>query len=160
MNSFGYYYKVEDGENVAADPAVELDSKIASIAENAINTLKAGGAELVDMSEMLPDSLIQELRNTGYADVFEWDLNTYLASLGEDAPMKSMWDIKEDGGHMTGSINSAHDPETDPISDPREKMCIRDRMICLGGIQRKNRQGEEMVSPCLFFFTHSLVLFG
>lgn len=120
MNSFGYYYKVEDGENVAADPAVELDSKIASIAENAINTLKAGGAELVDMSEMLPDSLIQELRNTGYADVFEWDLNTYLASLGEDAPMKSMWDIKEDGGHMTGSINSAHDPETDPISDPRE----------------------------------------
>ena len=120
MDSFGYYYAAENGENVAVDSPVALDSKISGIAEKAINTLKEGGAELVDMSEMLPETLIQELSNTGYVDVFEWDLNTYLESLGENAPMKSMWDIKENGGHMTDSIDSAHNPETDPISDPRE----------------------------------------
>lgn len=118
-NSFGYYYTSEDGENVAVDSPVVLDSKIEEITENAINTLVEGGAELVDMSEMLPETLIKELSSTGYVDVFEWDLNTYLESLGENATMKSMWDIKENGGHMTDSIESAHNPETDPISDPR-----------------------------------------
>lgn len=118
-NSFGYYYTSEDGENVAVDSPVALDSKIEEITENAINTLVEGGAELVDMSEMLPETLIKELSDTGYVDVFEWDLNTYLESLGENATMKSMWDIKENGGHMTDSIESAHNPETDPISDPR-----------------------------------------
>lgn len=118
-NSFGYYYAAEDGENVAVDSPVALDSKIEEITENAINTLVEGGAELVDMSEMLPETLIKELSSTGYVDVFEWDLNTYLESLGENATMKSMWDIKENGGHMTDSIESAHNPETDPISDPR-----------------------------------------
>lgn len=118
-NSFGYYYTSEDGENVAVDSPVALDSKIEEITENAINTLVEGGAELVDMSEMLPETLIKELSSTGYVDVFEWDLNTYLESLGENATMKSMWDIKENGGHMTDSIESAHNPETDPISDPR-----------------------------------------
>lgn len=120
MDSFGYYYKAENGENVAVDSPVALDSKISGIAEKAINTLKEGGAELVDMSEMLPETLIKEISSTSYVDVFEWDLNTYLESLGENAPMKSMWDIKENGGHMTDSIDSAHNPETDPISDPRE----------------------------------------
>lgn len=119
MDSFGYYYATEDGENVAVDSPVALDSKIEEITENAINTLVEGGAELVDMSEMLPETLIKELSSTGYVDVFEWDLNTYLESLGENATMKSMWDIKENGGHMTDSIESAHNPETDPISDPR-----------------------------------------
>lgn len=119
MDSFGYYYAAEDGENVAVDSPVALDSKIEEITENAINTLVEGGAELVDMSEMLPETLIKELSSTGYVDVFEWDLNTYLESLGENATMKSMWDIKENGGHMTDSIESAHNPETDPISDPR-----------------------------------------
>lgn len=118
-NSFGYYYAAEDGENVAVDSPVALDSKIEEITENAINTLVEGGAVLVDMSEMLPETLIKELSSTGYVDVFEWDLNTYLESLGENATMKSMWDIKENGGHMTDSIESAHNPETDPISDPR-----------------------------------------
>lgn len=120
MDSFGYYYKAENGENVAVDSPVALDSKISGVAEKAINTLKEGGAELVDMSEMLPETLIKEISSTSYVDVFEWDLNTYLESLGENAPMKSMWDIKENGGHMTDSIDSAHNPETDPISDPRE----------------------------------------
>lgn len=119
MDSFGYYYAAEDGENVAVDSPVALDSKIEEITENAINTLVEGGAVLVDMSEMLPETLIKELSSTGYVDVFEWDLNTYLESLGENATMKSMWDIKENGGHMTDSIESAHNPETDPISDPR-----------------------------------------
>lgn len=114
MDSFGYYYKAENGENVAVDSPEALDSKISGVAEKAINTLKEGGAELVDMSEMLPETLIKEISSTSYVDVFEWDLNTYLESLGENAPMKSMWDIKENGGHMTDSIDSAHNPETDP----------------------------------------------
>ena len=117
QNSFGY----TDGEN--PEKNVPLDATIAGLVDEMKADFEKGGAVFVDLSQALPDSKIKELRaDTGTGDVFEWDLNQYLASLGPDAPMKSMWDIAQTGmnvGHMTSSIESAHNPETEPLSDPR-----------------------------------------
>lgn len=91
QNSFGYYYNTK-GE--AVENPTEIADCMKGIVETAKDNLQAGGAELVDMSEILPDSLITSLRsNTGVGSVFEWDLNTYFASLGENAPIKTAYEL-------------------------------------------------------------------
>ena len=114
MNSFGYYYNKKDE---AVENPVELDSKIADMVDNAKATLEKGGAELVDISDLLPDSLINSLRQAPYVDVFEWDLNTYLASVGEDAPCKTMADII-DTSYGVGYITDLGEA-TEDLTDPR-----------------------------------------
>ena len=118
MNSFGYYY---DKKDTAVENPVELDSKITAMVDNAKATLEKGGAELVDISDLLPDSLINSLRQAPYLDVFEWDLNTYLASLGEDAPCKTMADIIDTGygvGYIT-NLGEATATSLEDMTDPR-----------------------------------------
>lgn len=91
QNSFGYYY---NNKGEAVENPKETATCMKKIVERAKSNLKKGGAELVDMSEILPDSLITSLRsNTGVGNVFEWDLNNYFASLGENAPIKSVYDL-------------------------------------------------------------------
>lgn len=91
QNSFGYYY---NNKGEAVENPKEIATCMKKIVERAKSNLKKGGAELVDMSEILPDSLITSLRsNTGVGSVFEWDLNNYFASLGENAPIKSVYDL-------------------------------------------------------------------
>lgn len=117
-NSFGYTNDEDSSKNVP------LDETVAPMVENMKAAFVDGGAEFVDLSDILTEDLIKSLRSgTSAGSVFEWDLNEYLSSLGSDAPMKSMWDIAQTGmnvGHMTSSIENAHNPETDPISNPRE----------------------------------------
>lgn len=49
----------------------ELDSKISDMVEKAKENLEAGGAELVDISQYIPESLITSLRQAApYANVF------------------------------------------------------------------------------------------
>lgn len=91
QNSFGYYYN-NKGEEVE-NPKEPADC-MKGIMEKAKENLQLGGAELVDMSEILPDSLITSLcSSTGVGSVFEWDLNNYFASLGENAPIKTVYDL-------------------------------------------------------------------
>lgn len=91
QNSFGYYY---NNKGEAVENPKEIAACMKKIVERTKSNLKKGGAELVDMSEILPDSLIASLRsNTGVGSVFEWDLNNYFASLGENAPIKSVYDL-------------------------------------------------------------------
>ena len=91
QNSFGYYY---NNKGEAVENPKEIATCMKKIVERAKSILKKGGAELVDMSEILPDSLIKSLSsNTGVGSVFEWDLNNYFASLGENAPIKSVYDL-------------------------------------------------------------------
>ncbi len=91
QNSFGYYY---NNKGEAVENPKEIATCMKKIVERAKSNLKKGGAELVDMSEILSDSLITSLRsNTGVGNVFEWDLNNYFASLGENAPIKSVYDL-------------------------------------------------------------------
>ena len=62
--------------------------------EKAKENLEVGGAELVDISQYIPESLITSLRQAApYANVFEWDLDTYFASLGPAAPIKTAYEL-------------------------------------------------------------------
>lgn len=91
QNSFGYYYNTK-GEEV--ENPTEIANCMKGIVETAKENLQAGGAELVDMSEILPETLITSLRSsTGVGSVFEWDLNNYFASLGDNAPIKTAYDL-------------------------------------------------------------------
>mgnify|MGYP002544504398 CR=1 FL=1 len=91
QNSFGYYY---NNKGEAVENPVEIADCEKGILETAKDNLVKGGAELVDMSDILPDSLIYQLRqNTSVGSVFEWDLNTYFASLGPAAPIKTAYEL-------------------------------------------------------------------
>lgn len=91
-NSFGYYVANDDSD--AGERTTELDSKISDMVEKAKENLEVGGAELVDISQYIPESLITSLRQAApYANVFEWDLDTYFASLGPAAPIKTAYEL-------------------------------------------------------------------
>lgn len=53
-NSFGYTHSLSDGSLL--DYPTPLDDKITGMVENAIRTLKECGAELIDLSQVLPDN--------------------------------------------------------------------------------------------------------
>lgn len=94
-NSFGY--SVLNTGETASGSAVALDNKISGIVTKAKSNLVKAGATLVDVSDLIPETLITELRqNTSYS-VFEWDMNVYLASLGQNAPCKTVKDIMNTG---------------------------------------------------------------
>jgi Asp-tRNA(Asn)/Glu-tRNA(Gln) amidotransferase A subunit family amidase len=103
MDSFGYYYDMDDNE-LSEEDTVALDDKIAGMVETAKENLEAGGAELVDISELLPNSFIKGIYNCYYVDTFVTDINSYLAGLGDDAPCKSFTDILATG-QGTGYIS-------------------------------------------------------
>lgn len=127
-NSFGYYASTsrdEDGNWVSTDldEPVELSEPVQALVEQTLDTLEAGGAELVDLSEELPDSLIFELNGavssaslTGSSN-FEWDMYEYFQSLGDNATMHSVYDIIQDGGYISNL--SYYNTPTDELVNPR-----------------------------------------
>jgi len=74
--------------------APSADPRIKALVEQAIQDLKKQGAEIVD-PVVIPDynKLIQNI----WCDVFQYDVNNYLASLGSAAPYKSIADIVKSG---------------------------------------------------------------
>lgn len=127
-NSFGYYASTsrdETGDWVTTplDNPVELDPKIDGMVEQTLDTLQEGGAELVDLSEELPDSLIFELNsavnsvNLTGSDVFDWDMYEYFQSLGDNATMHSVADIIANGGYI--SDLSYYGTPVDQLVNPR-----------------------------------------
>lgn len=73
------------------------DPEIIAITENAINDLESAGAEIVDPFEI---QNYNELINEIWCNVFQYDLNNYLTTLGENAPVKSLQDIKNSGLYL------------------------------------------------------------
>jgi Asp-tRNA(Asn)/Glu-tRNA(Gln) amidotransferase A subunit family amidase len=70
------------------------DSQVKALTEKAIKDLKTLGAEIVDPFA-IPD--FDELTENIWCDVFQHDVNHYLASLGENAPYKNLAEIVESG---------------------------------------------------------------
>ena len=71
----------------------EFDERVDAIMENSINVMKENGAEIVDPTE-IPST--KELWDPEYEVLiyeFKADLNTYLAGLGPDAPVKSLKEV-------------------------------------------------------------------
>lgn len=118
-NSFGY--SVLNTGEAATGSAVVLDNKISSMVMKAKSNLVKAGATLVDVSDLIPETLITELRqNTSY-NVFEWDMNLYLASLGDNAPCKTVKDIMNTGfgvGYININVKNPANSLAD-MTDPR-----------------------------------------
>lgn len=119
-NSFGYY--VDSKDNVLTDDKkVELDIKIQGMVDKAKENLKAGGAELVDISSLIPESYISGINKVGYVDVFEYDLNKYLSTLPSNAPCKTLYDIIQTGmgkGYIT-NLGETTITDISQMIDPR-----------------------------------------
>lgn len=122
-NSFGYYVGTDD-QPVAEDKVAELDPKIEGMVEDALDNLEKGGAELIDISDILPESLITSLRQGTSYSVFEWDLNTYFATLGEMAPIKTAYQLINNYTYGVDYTNvSVRNPSENfaDMTDPRSE---------------------------------------
>ena len=70
------------------------DPEIKALTENAVRKLKSLGAEIVDPFEIAGfDSMTRNI----WCNVFQHDVNNYLASLGEAAPYKNLAEIVNSG---------------------------------------------------------------
>ncbi len=74
--------------------APTTDPQIKALTERAIQDLKAQGAEIVDPF-VIPgyEKLIQNI----WCDVFQYDVNNYLASLGKNAPYRNLAEVVKSG---------------------------------------------------------------
>ena len=94
--------------------------EIVTLTEKAIADLKAAGAIIVDPFD-IPN--YDELIDGIWCNVFQHDVNSYLASLGENAPVKSLQEVKDSGLYLPyiekmidGSLKKTVPPdERDPI---------------------------------------------
>lgn len=116
--TYGQYVTTERAE----EDKVYLDEKIQPMVDDAIDTLIKGGAELVDMSEIMTEekiftySAVSSLDQTN-GKAFEWDMYTYFKALGSYATMTSVESIIADGRYVT-NLSSYTTAEAD-LKDPR-----------------------------------------
>ncbi len=101
--------------------------------------MKKPGAGIIDPLE-IPE--FNELKKNQWCSMFREDINNYLASLGEDAPLKNMDEIIASGkfaDYIEGNLKyhqskNAYEDEracTDPYTDPRRiafRKAIEDAM--------------------------------
>ncbi len=72
----------------------ETDPQIRALIDQSIADLRKQGATIVDPFE-IPE--LEELRKNIWCDQFQHDVNLYLASLGDNAPYKTIAEIFESG---------------------------------------------------------------
>ena len=86
---FGVVRQLSDREN--ADPEVKV------VFEQAVVNLRSNGAEIVDPIDLPQLANLGESTDDGvdtmWCSRFKYDLNNYLASLGPDAPVKSLQEV-------------------------------------------------------------------
>jgi len=71
-----------------------IDPEIKALAEKAAEDMKALGAEIVDPFDI---PKFKELTKNIWCEVFQHDVNNYLASLGDAAPYKTLAEIYKSG---------------------------------------------------------------
>lgn len=82
------------------------DPEIKEITNKAIAELKELGAEIIDPFD-IPN--YDELTKDIWKSVFQYDLNNYLASLGKNAPYKSLQEIYDSGLYLPSSKETIED---------------------------------------------------
>lgn len=66
------------------------DIKVAPMLDQTLETLKAAGAEIVDISDILTTEMINSLTSGINSETFEYDLNKYLSLKGDAAEYKTV----------------------------------------------------------------------
>lgn len=109
------------------------DAEVVTVFTNAIATLKAQGAEIIDPAGI--DSLQAVLRVPGPGcATFKHDLERYFAARGENAPVKTVRDILRSGNYhpaaqvrLLAADTVSVAPENAPACVAREAMRVRFR---------------------------------
>jgi Asp-tRNA(Asn)/Glu-tRNA(Gln) amidotransferase A subunit family amidase len=90
---FGVVRQLANREN--ADP------EVLEVFEQALSALRSNGAEIVDPVDLPQLAHLGESTDDGvdtmWCSRFKYDLNNYLASLGADAPVKSLQEVLDSG---------------------------------------------------------------
>lgn len=94
-----------------------IDPQIKTITLQAIEDLKKLGAEIIDSFD-IPN--YDELTKDIWCSTFQYDLNNYLASLGDKAPYKNLKEIYESGLYLP-YIKEAIEEELKFITPPEER---------------------------------------
>ena len=92
----------ETGEEGEEDPGYEIktrypDAKISAMLNRTLANLRKAGAEIVDLSEILPADVYFSYYSGATGDTMEYDLNKYLYEKGDAATYKTMKDILKSG---------------------------------------------------------------
>jgi Asp-tRNA(Asn)/Glu-tRNA(Gln) amidotransferase A subunit family amidase len=109
-NSFGYNVAKDDSS--AGSKTVAMSKEITAMVRKARANLTKAGAKFVDISNLIPESMIASLANGTWVDTFEYDMNTYLSQLGSNTPIKTVKNILETGygiGHTNITVWNAAD---------------------------------------------------
>lgn len=123
---------------------VDADDEITTLFEQAINDMRANGAEMVEI-RYIQD--FDSLRKDQWCPVFQHDLNQFLAAQGEQVPVKTLTEVIASGkysAYIKGSLDymmehpeapgAAGEPCSDAFTDPRRtafRMAIVNKMDSL-----------------------------
>ena len=92
----------------------EPDPKVSQIIKRTRADLKKAGATLVDMSDVLPDDVLDdtyvEYFGLSFADTMEYDMNRYLYEHGDNAPYKTLKELVSTGKYGIDFTNLWDDP--------------------------------------------------
>ena len=96
----------------------DADAEVIEVFEQALVDLQRLGAEIVDPLEIAP---LQELQSGGGGcSTFRYDMSQYLASLGDEAPIRDVLEVLETGEYseyVEGRIQRSSDSS---LETPRE----------------------------------------
>jgi len=98
------------------------DPHVIALFEKAIEDIKNLGAEIIDPF-VIPN--FKEISSNQWCDVFQYDVNQYLASLGDNAPYKSLAEIVKSGlysPYIEERLHNALKNTTHP--EKRDQPCL------------------------------------
>jgi Asp-tRNA(Asn)/Glu-tRNA(Gln) amidotransferase A subunit family amidase len=116
----------------------EADPEVKELMNQAIHDLRNQGATLVDPF-VIPD--FDSLRKNQWCNTFRYDINNYLASLGEDAPVKKLSEVVESGkysSYIKERLQNAlavdvppdqHDPPCLGVNEDPRRIAFRDAVL-------------------------------
>jgi Asp-tRNA(Asn)/Glu-tRNA(Gln) amidotransferase A subunit family amidase len=105
-------------------PAESADTAVARLFEAALADLERLGAEVVDPFAFDVGAQLQ--REGMFCSRFRYDMGVYLASLGEDAPIRDVAEVLESGeysGYVEGRLRSAADDPLEVHPGDRDPPC-------------------------------------
>ncbi len=117
-----------------------FDPRVMTLFDEAIDAMSAGGAVLVDPAGMNTAAWNDPLSLVLLEYEFKADLNAYLASLGPDAPVKSLADVIEFNEQNADREMPYFGQERMYASQARGPLTDREYLDAVRTIQRANRE--------------------
>jgi Asp-tRNA(Asn)/Glu-tRNA(Gln) amidotransferase A subunit family amidase len=103
------------------------DAEILRVFEAAVEDLRRAGATIVDPATVAGLEAIKRSQDAGPCMGFKYDLNRYLAGLGDRAPMKNLAEIVKSGRFHPNNQRRLESAEKGPENGPDSPACDAER---------------------------------